>query len=103
MELVRHLRTESFLRALKCFVTRRECPIEIYSNNHTNFVGANNEFNKVIRSLFKSKEEIGNYLANEAIKWHFNSSSTPHLGNLWEERVKSLKFHLCRVLGNTVL
>ena len=62
----------------------RGCSIEIHSENGTNFVDTNNKLKKVIRSLFTNKEEIDNYLANEAIKWHFNASSDQHFGGLWE-------------------
>ena len=96
-ELVSDLMTESFLGA------RRGCPNKIYSDNGTNFVGVNHELEKFIRYLFTNKEEIDNYLASEAIKWHFDPPSAPHFGGLWEAWVKSLKFYLWRVIGDTAL
>lgn len=102
-ELVYSLSTEAFVAALKRFIARRGRPVEIYSDNGTNFVGAYNEYNKFLKTLFKSNEELENYLASEGIKWHFNPPSAPHFGGLWEAGVKSLKFHLRRVVGSLIL
>lgn len=105
LEIVSDLTTEAFLGALKGFIARRGRPGEIYSDNGTNFVGANNELRKIIKSVFKttSREELENYLANEGVKWNFNPPSAPHFGGLWEAGVKSLKYHLKRVVGNTIV
>jgi len=37
-------------------------------------------------------------LAAEGISWHFNPPGAPHFGGLWEAGVKSVKYHLHRVL-----
>ncbi|GFU64439.1 integrase catalytic domain-containing protein [Trichonephila clavipes] len=90
--------------ALKRFVARRGRPIEIHSDNGRNFVGANNELRKILKALFKGKmEEIMDFLSKEKIKWNFNPPSAPHFGGLWEAEVKSLKYHLKRVIGNSIL
>ncbi|GBN07343.1 hypothetical protein AVEN_96605-1 [Araneus ventricosus] len=80
-------------------------PSDIFSDNGTNFVGANNELLKILKGLFKreSAEKFEDFLASEGIKWHFNPPATPHFGGLWEAGVKSLKGHLKRVVGNTIL
>ncbi|GBM58691.1 hypothetical protein AVEN_256466-1 [Araneus ventricosus] len=91
--------------ALKRFIARRGKPSDIYSDNGSNFVGANNELRKILKDLF-NKESTGNiedFIASEGIVWHFNPPATPHFGGLWEAGVKSLKLHLKRVVGNTVL
>lgn len=103
LEIVNDLTTEAFLGALKRFTSRRGRPVVLHSDNGTNFVGANNELKKILKSLFKGKGDIENYLAKEGIKWKFNPPSAPHFGGLWEAGVKSLKYHLRRVIGNTIL
>ncbi|GFX65900.1 integrase catalytic domain-containing protein [Trichonephila clavipes] len=104
LELVSNLTTGAFLAALKRFVARRGLPIEIHCDNGQNFVGANNELKKILKALFKGKtEEIINFLSKEQIKWNFNPPSAPHFGGLWEAGVKSLKYHLKRVIGNSIL
>nr|CAI5839655.1 unnamed protein product [Callosobruchus analis] len=39
----------------------------------------------------------------DQITWHFNPPQAPHTGGYWEAAVKSVKFHLRRVLGNTAI
>lgn len=79
--------------------------MEIWSDNGTNFVGAKNEIEEVKRILndenFQSK--IIEYASNENIKWHFIPPQAPHFGGLWESAVKSAKYHIKRIIGNTRL
>ncbi|GBO18825.1 hypothetical protein AVEN_175441-1 [Araneus ventricosus] len=105
LEIVNSLSTEAFIGALKRFISRRGRPSDIFSDNGTNFVGANNELLKILKGLFKreSVEKFEDFLASEGINWHFNPPATPHFGGLWEAGVKSLKGHLKRVVGNTIL
>ncbi|GFU83015.1 integrase catalytic domain-containing protein [Trichonephila clavipes] len=104
LEIVSDLTTEAFLAALKRFVARRGRPIEIHSDNGRNFVGANNELRKILKALFKGKmEEIMDFLSKEQIKWNFNPPSAPHFGGIWEAGVKSLKYHLKRIIVNSIL
>ncbi|CAB0030524.1 unnamed protein product [Trichogramma brassicae] len=35
-----------------------------------------------------------------ALWWHFNPPSSPHFGGLWESGVKSVKYHLKRMVGD---
>ncbi|GFU31974.1 integrase catalytic domain-containing protein [Trichonephila clavipes] len=104
-QLVSDLTTEAILAAFKRFVARRGRPIEIHSDNGRKFVGANNELRKYLKHfLFKGKmEEIMIFLSKEQIKWNFNPPSAPHFGGLWEAEVKTLKYHLKREIGNSIL
>ncbi|GBM67326.1 hypothetical protein AVEN_72458-1 [Araneus ventricosus] len=105
LEIVNSCSTDAFIGALKRFIALRGKPSVIYSDNGTNFVGANNELRKILKDLFnkESTEKIEDSIASEGIVWHFNPPATPHFGGLWEAGVKSLKSHLKRVVGNTVL
>ncbi|XP_015377538.1 PREDICTED: uncharacterized protein LOC107171797 [Diuraphis noxia] len=81
----------SFLAALRRFISRRGKPLTMWSDNGTNFVGAERELTEYIQN-------VANHLANEGVTWHFNPPSAPHFGGLWESGVKSAKYHLLRVL-----
>ncbi|XP_072388594.1 uncharacterized protein [Diabrotica undecimpunctata] len=105
IELVSNLSTEAFIASLKRFISRRGNPQIIYSDNGTNFIGARNQLRDL--SLFlKSKEnnhEIQNFLSSTEITWKLIPPRSPHWGGLWEAAVKSAKFHLTKLLGNTCL
>ncbi|UYV73090.1 hypothetical protein LAZ67_10001791, partial [Cordylochernes scorpioides] len=97
IELVTNLTTEAFLAALRRFIGRRGRPAEINTDNATNFVGAY----KDLRKLFNSN--IHDFASSEEIKWNFIPPSSPHFGGLWEAGIKSVKYHLRRIVGKTKL
>ena len=100
IELATDLSSEGFLAALRRFISRRGIPAHIYSDNGTNFVGANRELLEIY-DLFKNDkfaQTIENYASSQRIQWHFNPPLSPHFGGLWEAAVKSFKHHLKRVL-----
>lgn len=96
IELVTELTSQGFLSALNRFIARRGKPAIIYSDNGTNFVGANNELNKLIKSASK---DIISYSSENEINFKFSPAYSPHFNGLAEASVKSIKFHLKRVLG----
>lgn len=100
LELVTSLNTQSFLATLRRFISRRGKPQKIYSDNGTTFVGANSEFAKFI---LLCKDDVTSYLAQDSIEWSFIPPYSPNFGGLWESGVRLTKFHLKRVLGNTIL
>lgn len=82
LEVARDLSTAGFLNAFKRFISRRGKPSDMYSDNGTNFVGANDELTEVY-NLIKDeqfRETITNYFTEEAIRWHFNPPNSLHLG-----------------------
>ncbi|XP_011859788.1 PREDICTED: uncharacterized protein LOC105557211 [Vollenhovia emeryi] len=42
-------------------------------------------------------------LASDGTQWSFNPAGAPHFGGKWEAAVKSVKHHLRRVIGDTLL
>lgn len=105
LELVGDLSTNSFLNALKRFVSRRGICKNIYSDNATNFVGAKNYLNREINYLktMQKQDRIANFLTSNSINWHYIPARSPHFGGLWEAGIKSAKFHLRRIVGNVAL
>ncbi|XP_015189767.1 PREDICTED: uncharacterized protein LOC107073588 [Polistes dominula] len=49
------------------------------------------------------RREISSVLAQDKTQWHFNPPAAPHMGGKWEAVVESLKFHLRRSVGDTLL
>ncbi|XP_031330987.1 uncharacterized protein LOC116161684 [Photinus pyralis] len=83
LELAGDLTTLSFLNAFKRFVGRRGICSSLYSDNGTNFVGANREL--------------------KDIDWKFIPSRSPHFGGFYEAAIKSAKSILKKVVGNAHL
>lgn len=105
MELVSDLSTDRFLQALRRFIARRGRCSDIFSDNGTNFVGARNRMQDLLKILKDSSHHktISRELAKEGIQWHFNPPSAPHFGGLWEAAVRSAKTHLVKVIGETAV
>jgi hypothetical protein len=102
LELVSELSTDTYIAALRRFTARRGSSNNIYSDNGTNFVGAKKELKK-INFERDSTERISNFASQQGINFHFIPPCSPHMGGIWEAGVKSMKFHLCRVVGNARL
>ena len=100
LEVVSDLTTDGFLAALKRFTARRGNPLNIHSDNGTNFVGANNELRELYALLNSKshKECCIKSLSDQGIKWHFIPPLSPHFGGIWESAVKCFKHHLTRVV-----
>lgn len=103
LELVTDLTKDAFILALRRFVSRRGKPVNIYSDNGTNFVGARNELSNLGNFLINAKQELIESFRDEGLTWHFIPPHSPHFGGIWESGVKSVKHHLKRVLGNASL
>ncbi|XP_050523166.1 uncharacterized protein LOC126895388 [Daktulosphaira vitifoliae] len=76
IEVVTELSTEAFLAALDRFVGRRGYPSDIYSDNGTNFVGAERQL-KMIVSSEKNRAALAKAVPSV---WHFNPPNAPHFG-----------------------
>ncbi|XP_076246269.1 uncharacterized protein LOC143186476 [Calliopsis andreniformis] len=98
LEVVGDMTTETFIAALKRFVARRGICRNIYSDNGTNFVGADNELTQLHREL-QTDAKVQRWLADKEIAWHFIPALSPNFGGLWEAAVRSFKHHIKRVVG----
>lgn len=106
LEIVSDLTTAAFLACLKRFFSRRGLSSDLYSDNATNFKGANREILEIYEFLTNAENmhEIASNLANHGrVNWHFIPPRAPHFGGLWESAVKSFKNHFARVIGERIL
>ncbi|XP_055591272.1 uncharacterized protein LOC129743311 [Uranotaenia lowii] len=91
LEVAYNLTTESCKMAVRRFVRRRRSPIEIFSDNGTNFVGASRELALQIRRI---NEGCADTFTSARTRWVFNPPSAPHMGGVWERMVRSVKVAL---------
>ena len=100
-ELVADLSTDAFVASVTRFVTRRGYPSAVYSDNGTNFVGAQAELQRLYDLLQQddTKQAILQWANVKEIDWHFSPSYAPHFGVLWEAAVRAMKSILMKVMG----
>lgn len=97
LELITDLTTDAFLAALKRFTSRRGLCINLYSDNATNFVGANAKLREIHEFIRGHEHDLKAELNQRQITWHFIPPRAPHFGGLWESAVKSMKTHFYKV------
>ncbi|XP_011859792.1 PREDICTED: uncharacterized protein LOC105557214 [Vollenhovia emeryi] len=102
LEVVSDYSAGAFLAALRRFISRRGICCTLFSDCGTNFVGADAQLRAMFSASSPVLQQIKARTATEGISWRFNppSPSAPHFGGIWEAAVRSLKYHLRRVLGD---
>ena len=104
LDLVSDLSSQAFIAALRRFVSRRGCPKRIFTDNGTNFTGAQAELKELqILLVADHSDSLQAYLAGLSVVWTFIPPRAPHSGGLWEAAIKRAKKHLRRVMGKCVL
>ena len=103
IEPVTSLSTDAFLAAFDRFAARRGLCENVFSDCGTNYVGASRKLGEFQQLLQNETKHIGGRLAQVSVKWNFNPPAAPHFGGLWEAAVKTVKFHLLRVIGDRPL
>lgn len=103
LEAAGDMTTNTFLGTLKRFISRRGYPTEIWSDNGTNFIGADRTLQELLEQVRAHDKEASRFLSNIGIKWTFIPPSAPHMGGIWEAAVKSAKWHLVAELGTEAL
>ena len=105
LEVVSSLTTQAFISTLKRFVSRRNLPQHIFSDNGSNFIGARNELSELydFLSLPSTQVAVKEELLIRRITWHCIPDRAPHFGGIWEAGVKSAKRCLKGAVGKTTL
>nr|XP_041631965.1 uncharacterized protein LOC121502439 [Drosophila kikkawai]XP_041631966.1 uncharacterized protein LOC121502439 [Drosophila kikkawai] len=103
LEVVSDLTSDAFLAALQRFIARRGKCTNIYSDNGTNFVGAARKLDEELVKAIQYNSRVAAEKETEKIQWHFIPPAGPHFGGIWEAGVKSVKYHLKRVIGDSIL
>ena len=97
LEMVLDISTEEFLLALKRFVSQRDTPVEIISDNALQFRAANSMLDLVWKNMLTS-EDLQNYISNSGIKWTFIVEMAPWTGGYYERLAGLVKRALRKTL-----
>ncbi|GFT84252.1 integrase catalytic domain-containing protein [Trichonephila clavipes] len=103
LEILSDLTSDAIIATLKRFMSRRGKCSKIFTDNATNFVGANSQLKVFYKTLNFPDQNLAAYFTEEGIEWNFIPPRAPHMGGLWEAGIKSVKYHLKQALGRSRL
>ena len=83
------------------FVSRRGSPRELFSDNGTNFKGAEAEVKQAL--LARNQQRIGDQMRAKGIEWNFSPPSASHAGGVWERMIRCVRKHLRALVGNRLV
>ena len=93
LELCRDLTTAEFLCAFRRFAARFGIPSVVFSDNGTNFRGAERFLEDI-----SEEPEVVSYLRNHDISWRFNTPRSPWSGGFFERLIGCVKSSLHKAL-----
>ncbi|XP_076394270.1 uncharacterized protein LOC143265515, partial [Megachile rotundata] len=96
LEIAHSLSASSAIMASQRLAARRGTPQVVYSDNGTNFRGADKELKDATASMDRAK--IKEYALSKRVKWVFNPPDAPHMGGAWERLIRSVKTALNVIL-----
>ena len=88
IEMLDDLESDTFINALRRFMARRGTPSSIFSDNATNFRGAESELRK---SIAQSNSSIHAFCTTQSIKWTFNVPTASHMGGVYERMIRTVR------------
>ena len=97
---VSSLSTDSALMAIRRMAARRGWPQVMYSDNGTNFRGADAELRAAYKEWAKEFPDFG---LHQRMRWKFIPPGAPHMGGAWERLVRSVKAALGATLHQKAL
>ena len=92
--------TSACVSGIERFAARRGTPKVVWSDNGTNFIGAQKE---LLEAVLRWNERAPAAFAHAGITWKFNPPSAPHHGGSWEIMVRSCKRVFYCILGTRKL
>ena len=101
IEVAHSLDTDSFVNALRRFISRRGKPEKILSDNGTNFVGGERELRESLAEI--DQDRVRRVLNEKDIDWEFNPPTASHFGGAWERMIRSIRKILKGLLGEQVV
>nr|XP_044248764.1 uncharacterized protein LOC123002519 [Drosophila takahashii] len=98
LEVAYSLTADSCILAVRNFIARRGRPVELWSDNGTNFQGASTELRRALDVL--DKVQLEREFTGPEMKWKFIPPASPHMGGAWERLVRSVKVALYSILSS---
>lgn len=99
LEIANSLETDSFINALRRFISRRGPIRQLRSDQGTNFVGARRELKEALAEM--DQQKIKTKLLEEQCDWFsfkMNVPAASHMGGVWERQIRSVRNVLSSLL-----
>ena len=99
IEVAASLETDSFINALRRFISRRGPIRQLRSDQGTNFVGAKRELNEALKEF--NQDKIRRELLRNNCDWfefNMNVPSASHMGGVWERQIRTVRNVLSAIL-----
>ncbi|KAG1929293.1 hypothetical protein F2P79_023066 [Pimephales promelas] len=95
IEVLDDLSTDAFLNALRCFIAIRGNVSQLQSDQGTNFVGARNEFQELMKGMEREHvKELG-------CNFVMNPPASSHMGGVWERQIRTVRSVLTSILDQS--
>ncbi|XP_067022151.1 uncharacterized protein [Acropora muricata] len=101
LELATSLESDCFINVFRRFVNRRGPPKFMYSDNGTNFVGAEREIRQAIENW--NKRQIKDELLQRGCQWVFQPPKASHASGVRERLIRSTRTALKATLGESLV
>ena len=99
IEIANSLETDSFINALRRFISRRGPIRQLRSDQGTNFVGARTELTQALAEM--NHDKIKKKLLEEQCDWFtfkMNVPAASHMGGVWERQIRTVRNVLASLL-----
>ena len=101
LEVATSLETDCFINVFRRFINRRGLPKCMYSDNGSNFVGAEREITTAIEDW--NQKQIQDELLQKGCQWVFQPPRASHASGVWERLIRSTRTALKVILGNSLV
>ena len=101
LEVATNCSTSEFLQVLRRFFAIRGQPARMYSDNGTQFVGAERELREMVQGW--NDQELKDFCSERGTEWKFITPQAPHQNGTAESLVKSCKVALRKAIGSQIL
>ena len=92
IEVTHSLDTDSFILALRRMIARRGNVRTIYSDNGSNFIGAENDMKKALEEMDDKKTQaLVQEFGGDWIKWKRSPPVANHMGGVWKRKIRSAR------------
>ena len=101
IEVTESPQTDSFINALRRFISRRGNPKVARSDNGTNLRSAERELKEALENW--NQQKIKTFLHQRNIEWKFNPPGASLMGGVWERVIRSIRTILRSLLREQLI